>query len=110
MDAVKRDQRRRARVREWHKANRDKVLLYRRRYRLKTEYGITEDDYQRMLASQQGACAVCLKPFSGSPHVDHCHATGRVRGLLCHLCNTALGKLNDDPERLRRAAAYVEGV
>jgi len=42
-------------------------------------------------------------------HVDHCHETGRVRGVLCFNCNSAIGKLGDDPDAVRRAAAYLEG-
>jgi len=42
-------------------------------------------------------------------HVDHCHQTGRVRGVLCFNCNSAIGKLGDDPDAVRRAAAYLEG-
>jgi hypothetical protein len=42
-------------------------------------------------------------------HVDHCHKTGRVRGVLCFNCNSAIGKLGDDPDAVRRAAAYLEG-
>ncbi|MFG2956956.1 endonuclease domain-containing protein [Streptomyces sp. NPDC048291] len=60
-----------------------------------------------MVASQYGICAICL---SAPPvHVDHCHKTGRVRGVLCFNCNSAIGKLRDDPDAARRAAAYPEG-
>ncbi|MGV5033770.1 endonuclease VII domain-containing protein [Streptomyces sp. NRAIS4] len=60
-----------------------------------------------MIASQRGLCAICL---AASPaHVDHCHKTGRVRGVLCFNCNSAIGKLGDNPDAVRRAAAYLEG-
>ncbi|MFI8827108.1 endonuclease VII domain-containing protein [Streptomyces sp. NPDC053431] len=60
-----------------------------------------------MIASQRGLCAIC--PAAPAVHVDHCHGTGRVRGVLCFNCNSAIGKLGDDPDRIRRAVAYLEG-
>lgn len=67
-----------------------------------------------MRAAQDDRCALCSEPFAGSgldraaPQVDHDHATGVVRALLCRACNTALGALRDDPALLRRAADYIE--
>jgi hypothetical protein len=71
---------------------------------------MTLDEYNAMLAEQGGVCAVCSRPpTSGiSLHVDHDHATGRIRGLLCFRCNNALGDLEDDPALLRAAARYLE--
>lgn len=60
-----------------------------------------------MIASQYGLCAICLA--ARPAHVDHCHNTGRVRGVLCFNCNSGLGLLRDDPAAVRRAAAYLEG-
>ncbi|MEU7048391.1 endonuclease domain-containing protein [Streptomyces eurythermus] len=59
------------------------------------------------IASQGGVCCVCLSAVPA--HVDHCHETGRVRGVLCFSCNAALGQFKDQPDVMRRAAAYVEG-
>ncbi|MFD4503218.1 endonuclease VII domain-containing protein [Streptomyces sp. NPDC058457] len=74
---------------------------------LRRQYGITEAERDELIASQGGVCCICL---SASPaHVDHCHETGRVRGVLCFSCNAALGQFKDQPEAIRRAAAYVEG-
>lgn len=76
------------------------------------KYGLTEGDYESMLAEQGGGCAVCrattvrqtgIKFF----HVDHCHETGEVRGLLCGPCNKGLGAFSDDPALLLRAAEYL---
>ncbi|WP_113701923.1 endonuclease VII domain-containing protein [Nonomuraea lactucae] len=81
-----------------------------RRYRLK-QYGLTLADYDRMFQAQNGVCAVCRGPqveFRRFLDVDHCHATGRVRGLLCGTCNAALGAVNDDPELLEALAAYIQ--
>lgn len=74
---------------------------------LKRQYGITEADRDEMILSQMGICSICLA--APAVHVDHCHETGRVRGVLCFNCNSAIGKLGDDPDTLRRAIAYLEG-
>ena len=75
------------------------------------KYGVDLAEYDRLLALQGGKCAICLcdprTQAHGVFHVDHCHSTGRVRGLLCRGCNHVLGHLNDDPENLRRAIAYL---
>lgn len=82
-----------------------------RRSYFKTRYGLTVEQVEEMALA---GCSICGRnDWPGRharPHVDHCHATGKVRGILCSECNTGLGKFKDDPERLRRAAAYVEGA
>lgn len=68
------------------------------------------DDYDAMLMAQDGRCAICADPVTSEGRalaVDHCHASGRVRGLLCDPCNLGLGKFRDDPARLRAAIAYL---
>ena len=75
------------------------------------KYGISLGDYNFMLDAQGYKCAICQKHqsnFKRSLCVDHDHVTGKVRGLLCDLCNTAIGKLNDDARLLKRAALYIE--
>jgi hypothetical protein len=74
---------------------------------LKRQYGFTEAERDELIASQGGVCCICLA--APAVHVDHCHETGRVRGVLCFSCNAALGQFKDRPEAIRRAAAYVEG-
>ncbi|WP_460073240.1 endonuclease VII domain-containing protein [Streptomyces sp. YKOK-I1] len=74
---------------------------------LKRQYGITEAERDELVASQGGVCCICLA--APPEHVDHCHETGRVRGVLCFSCNAALGQFKDRPDAIRRAAAYVEG-
>lgn len=71
-------------------------------------YGLTEDDYDRMLEQQCSNCAACQKASGLRLQVDHCHETGRVRGLLCGNCNSALGHAKDDIDRLRALIAYLE--
>jgi predicted nucleic acid-binding Zn ribbon protein len=75
-------------------------------------YGITAEQYEGMLKAQDYRCAICRsdewRGKNNSPHVDHCHTSGEVRGILCGNCNHGLGKFEDDPVRLRAAAAYLE--
>ena len=72
-------------------------------------YGLSTEAYQEMLASQGGVCALCGgTPGARALGVDHDHATGRIRGLLCSPCNTGIGNLRDDPDLLRKAIAYLE--
>ncbi|MDT0437482.1 MULTISPECIES: endonuclease VII domain-containing protein [Streptomyces] len=74
---------------------------------LMRQYGITEAERDALIEAQVGVCCICLK--APPEHVDHCHKTGRVRGVLCFSCNAALGQFKDRPDAIRRAAAYVEG-
>ncbi len=78
-------------------------------------FGITPERYDEMCAAQSDRCLLCGKPPAGPGngassrlHVDHDHISGKVRGLLCNNCNRGVGHLMDDPELMRRAAAYVE--
>ncbi len=71
-----------------------------------SKYRCTPEDFEHMLSMQDGLCPVCDQP--GPDCVDHDHATGRIRGVLHRLCNSALGQLHDSPANLRRAAAYIE--
>ena len=90
--------------------------LQQRKYKLKILYGLTEEDYEDMLKEQGGVCAICkqeetAKSNAGYPKnlaVDHCHNTGKVRGLLCHNCNIAIGKLKDDVGLLESALKYLK--
>jgi hypothetical protein len=88
----------------------DRARPYRRGIQLKSLYGITAAEFDRMLAEQGGRCAICRAERPGSRgdwRVDHDQVTGQVRGLLCDACNTGIGKLRHDPEILRAAARYV---
>lgn len=85
---------------------------WKRNEQLKSLYGITIEDFEKLSADQGDACKVCLSPASsnrfGALYVDHCHSTGRIRGLLCSNCNTAIGLLRDCPDRLSAAIKYIE--
>ncbi len=79
----------------------------RRHYKLRSKYGLSLDQFKAALAEQRGLCAntACTEPATC---VDHDHATGRVRKLLCKHCNLALGGLQENPERIRGLARYAE--
>lgn len=81
-----------------------------RRRALLRSYGLTEGDVAAMMDEQRGSCAICYRGLDEYHCIDHCHDTGRVRGLLCRSCNVALGHFKDDPERLLRAVAYLGKV
>jgi RNA polymerase-binding transcription factor DksA len=77
--------------------------------RIARNYGITWEQVLAQLEAQGGTCASCGDPISlGAAHIDHCHESTAVRGLLCRACNLAAGCALDDPARLRRLADYVE--
>ena len=92
------------------------IIDKRKSYKLR-RYGITLCDYRELNEKQDGLCAICgnketTRHQNGDIKglaVDHCHETGKVRGLLCYRCNTGIGKLMDDPKLLRKAANYLEG-
>ncbi len=92
--------------RQYREANRELLALTERVRR----YGITGAKYLAMREAQSGLCAVCRGPFSSNGkhiHVDHDHATGKVRGILCRDCNLALGNAKDSIERLEALIAYL---
>lgn len=73
---------------------------------LQLRYGITQQQVEAMLLTQNGLCAICRKHLA--EHVDHCHRTKFVRGILCFGCNRGLGKASDDAALLRRGLSYLE--
>lgn len=124
--------------RAWVKANPEKNRAKGKRFRdanpvgyrhgqtksrLKRVYGISSEQYLKLMEDQNGECALCELPiislldndrdFKGRPdnniaRVDHCHETGRVRGLLCFGCNVGLGKFRDDTKLLLKATRYLD--
>mgnify|MGYP001461110951 CR=1 FL=1 len=95
--------------REWNKRNPDKRKAMDRRQALK-KYGLTESDYEAMLASQEGRCAICKREPQEDGRlldVDHCHDEGHVRGLLCSQCNVGIGMFRHSPELFRKAMRYL---
>lgn len=125
--------------REWARKNPEKNRAKGKRFRERNpkghralwvrqnlkRYGITEQQYDEMFEAQQGRCALCemelvrqtdaARPFRGQPdenvgRVDHCHATGAVRGILCFGCNVGLGKFRDDEELMLKAVRYLRAA
>lgn len=108
-------------MREWRKNNPGRDAEIARQYRKRNShsvlkqhlarcYGITVELYDALFRRQQGKCAICLEPPKKSRLcVDHCHSTGKIRGLLCRTCNVGIGLLQDSEVILRRATGYLEG-
>jgi len=92
---------------EWQRANQDK----RKAQRLK-QYQVTLAEFQTLLEKQGSQCAICGHADMSNPNifpvVDHCHATGKVRGILCLNCNHGLGKFMDNPRLLKKASTYLK--
>lgn len=82
---------------------------YQRVTRLKS-YGLTEEDYQKLCISQRGLCDICKMPplEKGVLHIDHCHETGKVRGLLCRSCNMSLGNLKHSLSIIDSSIRYLK--
>lgn len=79
-----------------------------RRSVLLAKYGKTIEEIEEMFADHDGLCDICKQPGGKKGlHLDHCHETGRIRGLLCIGCNIGLGHFNDDPELLVKALEYM---
>lgn len=111
---------------EYNKAyrvkHRDKLLTYHKAYyaankeqaaarNRKNLYGVTLEQHASLLEMQNSRCGICKTSApsgKGKWHVDHCHSSGIVRGLLCHHCNVGLGYFKDSPEALKAAAEYLE--
>ena len=107
-----------ARVAKWHKAHPERrratIKKHGHKYFLKAKYGITPERYCEMFEAQGGVCAICKRcerrrTSSTRLAVDHDHETGRVRGLLCTTCNTAIGMLDDNLDLVTALFAYLEG-
>lgn len=111
----------RERSRKWHIKNRQRHLKYMRDRRenqpdavkdsrLKSQFGITLQDYKNLLKEQEGRCAICGRQedeFDRALSVDHCHESGNVRGFLCSSCNTGLGQFQDSITNLKKAIQYL---
>jgi hypothetical protein len=122
------------RVKDWETNNKEKVLRHKQKWRqnnadkhrdnnkrwyhdnfdmvrdriLQKKFGITSAEYSELLSKQLGVCAICGQSSKDKLlAVDHCHATGTVRGLLCNLCNRGLGMFKDSPRLLTCALSYL---
>lgn len=101
--------------REWRKNNPEKQRVSHKASWLKRAYGITLEEYNAIHSKQSGVCAICKQAETRVGHwglkldlaVDHCHSTGRIRGLLCANCNQAIGLLRHLPENCKTAEQYL---
>ena len=98
------------RIRKSSKATYRRRINTYRNDRLTKNYGLSLEDYNKRLVTQDGVCAICKLPDSTghSLAVDHSHTTGKIRGLLCKVCNLAIGNFRDNPIIMREAAKYLE--
>ncbi len=92
-------------MKRYYEKHKDKVKEYDREYHYKRYYNISLDEVEKMAEEQDFRCAICGEHTK--LYVDHDHETGRVRGLLCHKCNTAIGLMNDDEGILQNAITYL---
>ncbi len=96
---------------KWAAENKDRKKELDKVGHLKRKYNLDVEEYDRMLVEQNYSCKICETHISNLTKVlcvDHCHATGKVRGLLCHSCNVAIGLLKDNTETLKKAIKYLE--
>lgn len=94
----------------WRQENKERLAQKNWEYRLMKDYGLTGEQYGQMFIEQCGNCAICGRnqsEFDYKLAVDHCHETGKVRGLLCRPCNQALGLLQEKAEIVSKAADYL---
>lgn len=105
-------------MKKWRTHNWEHAHEYMAEYKRRQTYKIHKAEFTAMLVASKGLCGICRTPF-GPPTkgrgakmdemtVDHDHATGKVRGLICGGCNHGLGNFKDDPERLTAAIAYLQ--
>lgn len=94
---------------KWH--DKPGVKEYRHLYYIQKRYGVNPDEHAAMLKEQGGKCAMCGKSITHGGNrnrqLDHCHRSGKPRGILCPRCNTGLANLNDDPGLLRKGIEYL---
>lgn len=96
-----------AREKRRYKDNRSAIIARARVNYLRREYGLSPADYDQLLIEHSGRCAIC-ETAATKLVVDHDHAAGHLRGLLCSNCNVGLGHFKDDPARLTTAIRYLE--
>ncbi len=90
---------------KYYQANKERRSSYIKHY----TYGLTAEQYTTLVSEQNNQCAICSKTFKSTKetHIDHCHTTGVVRGLLCTDCNLGLGRFKDNYELLVKAHDYL---
>jgi len=87
---------------QWKKTPYDRYAFIER------NYGMNKEQFLEFFASQKNKCKLCSRELQEKWCVDHCHTTGKIRGVLCYACNSGIGHLQEDPEILRKAIDYVQ--
>ena len=89
-----------------------RYAMSQRKWKLKHLFGLTPEKVEQMIVEQEGLCKTCDAPLvrGKKTHIDHCHQTGVVRGILCQKCNHAIGLMDDNPARAERIAIYLRGT
>jgi hypothetical protein len=96
-------------IRRYRTENREAVLLATKRSRVSREYDLSLEEAESLwFAESCGICGTTDRGSRGKFFIDHCHKTGKVRGALCHGCNSGIGHFLDNPTFLRAAADYLE--
>ena len=98
---------RKASMAEYYRNNKDKAV----NRQMMVNYGITLSEYNQLLDKQKGLCYICESHHTSQTrrlHIDHCHNSGKIRSLLCVNCNTALGLLKEDSNRVKKMIEYIE--
>jgi hypothetical protein len=101
---------------KWSANNPERSHLSQRQRNLKHRFGVDLEWYENQFKKQNYSCAICETKTNKTVgdrqfwnfSVDHCHDSGKIRGILCNNCNRALGLFQDNPELLKKAASYVE--
>jgi hypothetical protein len=93
---------------KWESKNKEKIASLALKFNLKRNYGISVESFNEMVEKQNGKCLICGNT-NGTMRlcVDHCHKTGKIRGLLCGKCNNGLGCFNDDINKMQLAIEYI---
>ena len=96
---------------KWREANKEQDALVMLKARLKRKYNLSIEEYKTLIESQNNSCKICgthaTNNIKGKLYIDHCHTTGKVRGLLCMKCNSALGLLNDNKKLVQNLLDYL---
>jgi len=99
-------------LKAYNEENKEAKQAYDKAYHVLRKHGITLEEKERMKQEQENKCKICHQDFLADvePHVDHCHTTGEIRGLLCQGCNIGLGQFKDNPVALAKAIEYLKEV
>ena len=98
-------------ARRYYENNKEEIIKRTGAYARKRKYNLTQDQILDIFNSQNGLCSICETKMdftSRHTHVDHCHTTGKIRGLLCSACNCGLGHFKDNKLLLQRSISYLE--